>query len=279
MQLQLETNQHSDTFICTQPADNLTIRLFSMRCQEAQTQTLLNQDFACLASQQNASSLCFCVCDGVGSSYRGDFAAHYLACHLLSWLQEMPAIPSNPDQLAHTLHNLLDLWAHEAHIMLGKLAIPPETPELVREVLEEQRDTAGSETVFFCGRIDAGKSPAQRATAPSAQAIFCWMGNVTARLSLSANRCLILGDHDNDKNRWSTIHSRRGQVTLWSDSLSTIERLIIYTDGLAAIGEKLVLATDEEWQAHARQLLLLPQNDDMTVLEFCWLPEKKGPAA
>lgn len=271
MQLQLETNQHRDTFIRTQLGDNIFARLFSMRCQEAQTQMLLNQDFACLVSQQDASSLCFCVCDGVGSSYRGDFAAHYLASRLLSWLQEMPTILSNQDQLARALHGLLDAWAHDAHTMLSKLAIPAETPELVREVLAELRDTAGSETVFFCGRIDARNLPAQ--------AIFCWMGNVTARLSLSSNRCIILGDHHNDKNRWSTIHSRRGQVTIWSDSLSNIEHLIIYTDGFDAVGEKLILATDEEWQAHAQRLLLLPRNDDMTALEFCWLPEKKGPAA
>jgi hypothetical protein len=279
MQLQLETDQHKDTFIRTQPSNNVTIRLFSMRCQEAQTQTLLNQDFACLASQKDASSLCFCVCDGVGSSYRGDFAAHYLASRLLSWLQEIPEIPSNQDQLARTLHNLLDAWAHDAHIMLSKLAIPAETPELVREVLEELRDTSGSETVFFCGRIDSRLLPTQRDTPHTAQALFSWMGNVTARLSLSSNRCIILGDQNNDKNRWSTIHSRRGQVTIWSDSLSAIERLIIYTDGLDAVGEKLALATDEEWQAHAQHLLLLPQNDDMTALEFCWLHQKKGPAA
>src|SRR5215813_12451163 len=90
--LLLETNQRKDTFIRTQLADNVSVRLFSMRCQEAQTQTLLNQDYACLVSQQDASSLCFCVCDGVGSSYRGDFAAHYLASHLLAWLQEMTVI-------------------------------------------------------------------------------------------------------------------------------------------------------------------------------------------
>jgi hypothetical protein len=271
MQRQLETNQHGNTFIRTQPANNVTIRLFSMRCQEAQTQTLLNQDFACLASQPDASSLSFCVCDGVGSSYRGDFAAHYLAGRLLSWLQEIPAVPSNLDQLARTLHGQLDAWAHDAHAQLSKLAIPAETPELVREVLEELRDTAGSETVFFCGRIDTRPLPAQ--------AFFCWMGNITARLSLSSNRCLILGDHNNDKNRWSTIHSRRGQVTLWSESLSTIEHLIIYTDGFDAVGEKLTRASEEEWQAHAQRLLLLPRNDDMTALEFRWLHEKKGPAA
>jgi hypothetical protein len=249
--LLLETNQRRDIFIHTQPGDNVSVRLFSMRCQEAQTQTLLNQDFA----------------------------AHYLAGRLLSWLQDIPAVPANLDQLSRTLHSLLDVWAHQAHMLLSKLAIPAETPELVREVLEELRDTTGSETVFFCGRIDARKLPTQSDTPLSTQALFCWMGNVTARLSLSSNRCIILGDQNNDKNRWSTIHSRRGQVTIWSDSLPTIERLIIYTDGLDTVGEKLALATDEEWQAHAQSLQLLPQNDDMTALEFCWLHEKKGPAA
>jgi hypothetical protein len=280
--LLLETNQRRDTFIHTRLGDHISARLFSMRCQEAQTQTLLNQDYACLLSLQDASSLCFCVCDGVGSSYRGDFAAQYLAGQLLTWLQEMPEIPSDLDLLSRTLHDLLDLWAHNAHVLLGELVIPSETPALVREVLEELRDTAGSETVFLCGRIDAIRCPphAPHPHRPHvAQAFFCWMGNVTARLSLSANRCIILGDQKDDKNRWSTTHSCRGQITIWRDSLATLEHLTIYTDGLDTVGEKLALSTDEEWQEHAQRLLLLPQNDDMTALEFCWLDENKGPAS
>jgi hypothetical protein len=217
MQLQLETNQRRDTFIRTQLGGNVSARLFSMRCQEARTQTLLNQDFACLASQRDATSLCFCVCDGVGNSYRGDFAAHYLAGHLLAWLQKMTAVPSDLAQLSGTLHGLLDLRARDAHVLLSKQAIPAKTPELVREVREERHDSAGSETVFFCGRIDARPSPAQPAqcaTLHAVQAVFCWMGNVTACLSLSANRNIILGDQGDDTNRWSTIHSCHSPVTL-----------------------------------------------------------------
>src|ERR1700674_213395 len=110
--LLLASNQQGDTFIRTQLANNVTARLFSMRCQEAQTQTLLNQDYACLVSQQDA--LCFCVCDGVGSSYRGGFAACYFASQLLTWLQEMTAIPSDLEQFSRTVHGLLDAWARDA---------------------------------------------------------------------------------------------------------------------------------------------------------------------
>lgn len=262
---QLLSNQSVDTLTRMQFGSNVTARLLSVRCREAQTQTLRNQDFAGLVSQNSGSSLCFCVCDGVGSSYRGDYAASYLAAHLLTWLQEMPEVPQDIALFTSTVHGLLDLWAYDARIQLKKAAIPSETPQLAREVIEELRDTYGSETVFLCGRIDTEASSGQ------AQAILCWMGNVTARIFLTTEQSILLGNAHDDANRWSTLQGRRGRVDIWHTTFATPERLVIYTDGLDAIGEDLAFLSDDEWHIQVQKLLLSPKNDDMTALELCWI--------
>ena len=263
-QQQLVTDQTIDTLTRVQINSHVCVRLLSVRCREAQTQSLLNQDYASIISNDNGDSLSFCVCDGVGSSYKGDFAARYLTTQLLNWLQELTEVPGDIELFTNTLHGLLDLWAYDARIKLKKMLIPPETPSLAREVMEELRDTYGSETVFLCGRIDAFHR------SQPAQAVFCWMGNVAARLTTPPHKEIVLG-HTNDKSgRWSTAQGRRGEVGVWHTSIPVLERLIVHTDGLDSIGKNLALLTDDQWYAQTQHLLSLPTNDDMTALEIHW---------
>jgi len=261
---QLSTDQKVDTLTRIQVNSHTTARLLSIRCREAQTQSLLNQDYASIVSRSSGDSLCFCVCDGVGSSYKGDFAAHYLTTQLLTWLQELTEIPGDIELFTRTLHGLLDLWAYDAHSKLKKTLIPPETPPLAREVMEELRDAYGSETVFLCGRIDVSQH------SHPAQAVFCWMGNVAARLTTPPHTEIVLGHTSDKSGRWSTVQGRRGTVGIWHATVPLLERLVVYTDGLDAIGESLAQLTDEQWQAQTQHLLSLPTNDDMTALEIHW---------
>lgn len=272
----MKSNQKADAFMRMGIGDSITARLLSMRCQEARTQALLNQDYASVISRRDGSSLCFCVCDGVGSSYRGDFAAHYLATQLIEWLHQLKEIPRDPDRFSIALHAYLDQWAYEAQIRLKQIPIPPKAPALVREVLEDLRDTYGSETVFLGGRIDSGAWSNRPGIVHPIQALFCWMGNVTAHLLITADRRISLGGQSDKEGRWSTLHGRRGVVTTRSIPLSTIDRITIHTDGLDAIGGKLAMLTDNEWNVQAQHLLLSSRNDDMTALELQWMREKPG---
>ncbi len=269
----IQTNQTSDTFTRTMLSDSVSARLLSVRCQEAQTQSLLNQDFAQVLYQQENSSLCFCVCDGVGSSYKGDFAAYYLATHLIAWLQTLTELLLDPDVLATVLRDQLNAWTDEAQLQLKQQAIPADTPVLVREVLEELRDTYGSETVFLCGRLDYANWSTHLQQSRPIQALFCWMGNVTARLSIVADQSIMLGDQDDKAGRWSTVRGSRGPINSWSVGLTTIDRLIVHTDGLNAIEQSLGDLDDTGWQSHVRQLLQHPSNDDMTALDLQWIHE------
>lgn len=271
----IETNQDEDTSVHLVLGSRVTARLVSLRCRESREQSLPGQDYAILISDASGSSISLCVCDGVGSSYKGNFAARYLAGCLVAWLQKLPALPRRSGKLIRPLHARLNQWAREAQQTLNDFAIAPDAPELVREVLTELRQTHGSETVFFCGRIDfvapvaSRYAPARHSAAPiTAQGIFLWMGNVAAQLYLTTDRAINLGEKENDAPRWSTARGRRGELAARVLALENFERLLIYTDGLRPIDDKLAVLNDNELDAEMRNLLAQPTNDDMTMLDI-----------
>ncbi|MBV9690300.1 MAG: protein phosphatase 2C domain-containing protein [Ktedonobacteraceae bacterium] len=270
--LTLESNQCVDTFVQISLDQSVTARLLSFRCQEAQAQSLPCQDYATVMSQPEGASICFCVCDGVGSSYKGDFAAAYLAKCLLGWLQKLAVLPHTSTKLLKTLRPYLDQWAHEAQMALLAQPIPPELPALVQEVLTDVRNTYGSETVFLCGRIDAIKtrSPHLLSRTKRVRVLFCWMGNVNGQVFTTGNRSVATGEKGNDYNRWSTARGRHGVVKARIFTFDTIKRLTIHTDGLDRIADELADLSDEALQTRVQQLLALPTSDDMTLLDLRW---------
>lgn len=267
----VESEQGADTFVQNSLGQAIIVRLLSFRCQEAQAQELPCQDYARITVNRKGSSICFCICDGVGSSYKGDFAAQYLALCMVEWLQKLTVIPRKTSKLLKTLRPQLDRWADEAQTVLKCFDIPPELPTLVREVLEELRSTYGSETVFLSGRIDSVEPSLPLSESHRVKVLFCWMGNVTARLFLTTGRCIDIGDAGNDYNRWSTARGRHGILRTQIFTFDTVERLIVHTDGLDTIGEELSDLSDADLEMQARQLLTLPTNDDMTVLDLQWI--------
>src|SRR3954467_4403906 len=226
----LESDQQADTFITTPIDGRVAVRLCSVRCQESQLDAAPNQDYVRLVVSPQSSALSFCVCDGVGGSYMGNFAARYLATRLTDYLLLLPNVPRDPRKTAIAVRKQLKAWAVEAQNELSLLNLPPTIPSLEREILEEQRNQHGSATVFFCGRVDYGSS----ASPPVFPALFCWMGNVTARVFATPNACQQLGDQDNDRNRWSTLFGQQGILTIRVSALSKTEPLVVHTDGLDA---------------------------------------------
>lgn len=265
----IESDQLNDSFTSTSVGGWVGVRLCSVRCQESQVGSAPNQDYARLVFAKYGSSLSFCVCDGVGGSYLGNFAARYLATRLTDYLLTLPAIPRNPRKVALALRKQLNLWAEEAHSELSLAALPPSSSALEREILTEQRDQHGSATVFFAGRIDDLSDRPTRSS-QTLPALFCWMGNVTARALSSANLYQQLGDQDNDRNRWSTLYGQQGLLTIRVNALSRNEPLVIHTDGLNSLSSQLAQLDDRQLQTRIWQLLPLPASDDMTVLELRW---------
>lgn len=262
----LESDQQSDTFITTPLDGRVAARLCSVRCQESQMDAAPNQDYARIVVAPRNAALSFCVCDGVGGSYMGNFAARYLATRLTDYLLQLPGVPRDPRKTAVAIRKQLKVWATDAHNELSLLTLPPTLPSLEREILEEQRNQHGSATVFFAGRVDYGSTASPQVI----PALFCWMGNVTARVFATPNACQQLGDQDNDRNRWSTLFGQQGILTIRVSALSKSEPLVVHTDGLDALGHQLAQLDDQQLQTRIWQLLQMPSNDDMTVLDLRW---------
>jgi hypothetical protein len=189
----------------------------------------------------------------------------------VEWLQKMVLFPRKSSKLLRSLRPRLDQWARNAQATLADQGISPELPAVVREVLEELRQSYGSEAVFLCGRVDTPEQAHAHAPSPRVQASFCWMGNVRARLFTTGGQSIEMGNKDDDVDRWSTVRGRHGTVRTQIFTLDSIDRLIVNTDGLETISGELANLSDDELQMRARQLHALPTNDDMTVLDLQWL--------
>lgn len=266
----IDNNQQTDVFISTAIDGQVAVRLCSVRGQEAQVEAAPNQDYARVVFAAQGSALSFCVCDGVGGSYQGNFAAKYLATRLTDYLLTLPSVPRESRKIGLELRKQLQIWAAEAQRELSQRGLPRNLPALEQEILAEQRDRHGSATVFFCGRVDYALSSPQ-----FVPALFCWMGNVSARVFSPSNVCEPLGDQQNDRNRWSTLVGQQGFLTTRVSSLSRSEPLVIHTDGLEALGHQLAQLDDQQLQQRIWQLLPLPGSDDMTVLEFRWINPRR----
>lgn len=267
----VETKQHRDTFAQLALEDGLSIRMLSVRCQEAREENLPCQDYALAVVNKDRSTLAFCVCDGVGGSYKGDYAAYYLSNCLVEWLLTLPDLRVQTGDLARALEAKLHVWAEQGHEDLQQEPLPANISDLLRHVLDEQRNTYGSEAVFFAGRIDYGTPSYWEPQ--SRQGLFCWMGNIAAQVFVSPGKSTLLGDsgqHDSDRNRWSTKRGPLGMLGASTMNFEMVERLIISTDGLYAISSELASLDDSMLRARIKELSQLPVNDDMTLLDLQW---------
>jgi len=273
--LVMESDPIRDSFGRAACGPQGTVRMLGVRCQEAQSQSLPNQDYAYLRMAADGSSLSFCVCDGVGSSYKGDFAAKYLAIRLANWLHALEDIgaaatdTSDVEPLRAQLVERLAGWAAAGQRDLQTLTLPEDNSGLVREVLQETRDSYGSEAVFFAGRIDV-LHVSDTVGLPGAQVLLCWMGNVTPYLFAAEGRRIALDYHPDDAVRWSTARGLRGTLALRAMRLDALHRLVIHTDGLDMLGASIASLSDEELYHGVRALLARPSNDDMTLLDMFW---------
>lgn len=265
----LVSDQSRDRLVRGPLGEGITARLLYQRCAEARMQNLAGQDYARALSAPTGNTLAFCVCDGVGSSYKGDFAAAFLGERLVSWLDGLDGVPTTDEPFAVRLRTRLAQWATEAQVELSTQPLPPETQPMVREVLEDLRGEYGSETVFFAGRID--RTPHSSV----ARAVFCWMGNVSAYLFTSAMEGMYIRPAD-DAVRWSTGRGLRGAPGVRLFTLDGLKRLLVHTDGCDNLSEELAFLSDAELRERCEALLAAPASDDMTMLDIRWPAETES---
>ncbi|MFB5759602.1 hypothetical protein [Paenibacillus medicaginis] len=216
------------------------------------------QDFAAL--QMEGPVCTFVLCDGVGMSYRGEFAARYLGQSLLDWLS------ADTELSLARLNECLRLWAVSAAEELEKEPIPHRS-DLLRNVLEEKR-RQGSQAMYICGKIELPSRGRK------GKMTLAWQGDSRIRLWKGTEEAGgIFGDTFRTAERWSTVRGPVGGQPHWYETrLSAGEqmRLQMYTDGLADLDPIREQLPDDQIQVLLDSRHTDGLDDDAAFLELQW---------
>lgn len=269
--LVLETDQSRESFVRTS-LGNATARLLFQRAEESRVQASPGQDYARVVSGRDGEVLCFCVCDGVGSSYQGEFAASYLAKRLVDWLLQAPRLPWTDSPVQEQLCEQLNRWARSGQAILLERPLLEETSVMIREVLTELRSQYGSETVFFGGRVERVPATQASETSVRTHVALCWMGDIAAQMFTVEGQPIELAQERTDRERWSTARGQRGSLHVREYACDDIGRLIISTDGAGELAREIAALGDDDLRRRAFNVLQSPISDDMTILDLQWPP-------
>lgn len=216
------------------------------------------QDFA--AVRIHKSVCCFVLCDGVGLSYRGDFAARYLGSSLMGWLEE------GRDLSADQLKMYLDRLASAATEELDREPLEHESG-LMRSVLEDKR-RQGSQSMYICGRIELPN----RGTRGRLR--LAWQGDSRLRLWNGKEEISELFDHTfSTAERWSTNRGLIGGKPHWYERSIPADmpmRLQVYTDGLSDLDPIREPVPDEQIQVLLDASHTGGLDDDAAFIELQW---------
>jgi hypothetical protein len=228
------------------------------------------QDF--VAFRHGADRFAFALCDGVGASFLGNLAAHYLGLALVEWLWAQPAEEMGARfeaGLSRLLHDLVP----DARDWIERYPLPPSLPPLLQSVLDEKR-AYGSETMFVCGHVTwparTGGTVALATLGDSELQIVDPSGRVTHRTG-------------SQQERWSTHRGPRGQVRTYLLPAREVARVIAYSDGLRSLARDLHRLSDDALDAAVARLGQQPLSDDVSLVDVVLDPrdmvERRGGAA
>lgn len=227
-----------------------------------------SQDY--LIYRLNGEQLTFAVCDGVGMSFQGGFAARFLGERLHEWLCGHPS-PFGLS-LGQLERDLLE-WTKDATRLTRELPLPPDTVPMLRSVLEEKR-ASGSEAMFACGSL---MFPRQ---GRAGRLSLFWSGDIRVRLWREGQELVLQGDPTYQTNqRWSTLRGAIGGSPMelhltWEEQDSL--RLLVYTDGGSNLDAGLSLPDLAHMQHVLQEAAAEPSSDDITVLHVDWPGGTKG---
>ncbi|MBR2566788.1 MAG: hypothetical protein IKE29_19535 [Paenibacillus sp.] len=243
----------------TRHQGKLSCRYGYGRSAETVNQGDAGQDFVAIRMQGNVCN--FVLCDGVGMSYLGDFAARFLGSALLEWLETTPALTA--EGVEQFLHDLTG----PASEQLGKLQPLDNSPLLLREVLMEKRNR-GSQAMYICGRIELTSGGRK------SRVWLAWQGDSRIRLWRNdQEQSEQFQKHCKTSERWSTREGPVGgtpHIFEMKGSSSDSFRLQLYTDGLNDLDAIGTYIPDEHIQvlldaAHTGGL-----EDDAAFIELEW---------
>lgn len=241
--------------------EGLVFRYAYARAAETRRNGGVGQDF--LAFSQVERSFVFVVCDGVGQSFFGEIAAQSLTRALMGWMEAHRAQLQQPG-IREDLVRFLDAERFSASRVVDAYPIPDEVPGMLRDVLEEKR-ALGSEAMFVCGCICLDS-----ATYPSGAIFLAWMGDMRARIWRgSAERTELLGSVFETSQRWSTRAGLKGgRLNVFQAPLKGLDRLSVYSDGLAPLDDYPELPENPALANLIRNQESSPTSDDIAFLDI-----------
>lgn len=250
----------NETPVQTAEHERYTLRYAYARSADSQKSKDTGQDFLTFAVEAN--EVLFVLCDGVSQSFYGDFAAQFLADALLGWLSTQTGDPKMGPcgQLARQLRNLTP----EATKQLPELDLDPETPAMLKEVLEKKR-TLGSESTFACGKIAL-----PGADSTEGRLFLAWMGDSRIRLWTKGGESTeLLGDVFETSQRWSTRQGPVfGEPNCFISTLAGVERIAVYSDGLKSLDTIAQPPDVDGLQTLVDSAIESPESDDIAYFEL-----------
>jgi len=216
------------------------------------------QDFAAVRMDGNVCT--FVMCDGVGMSYLGDFAARFLGNALLEWLE------TTPNPTAEAVEHLLQELTVPASEQLKKIQPLDNSPLLLREVLMEKR-SRGSQAMYVCGRIELSRGLGK------SRMWMAWQGDSRIRLWRNGHeQSGAFQNHCRTNERWSTLEGPvGGKPHIYEAKLSNEQiRLQLYTDGLNDLDAVQAYIPDEHIQVLLDATHTGGLEDDAAFIELEW---------
>ncbi|MCJ8010729.1 hypothetical protein MUG84_03090 [Paenibacillus sp. KQZ6P-2] len=256
------------TFVSSQSSDHqlstyqgrFVCRYAYGRAKETMLQGEKGQDFVAVHIEGDTCN--FVLCDGVGQSYQGDFAARFLGNRLMGWLG------TTREWSSSAFAAFLSEITVAASEQLKQLTPPEEVPSLLREVLEVKQ-RLGSQTMYICGRIELPSSRKKHG-----RIWMAWQGD--SRLRFWKNDAEISEHFQTTmltSERWSTLKGPIGGLPhVYQTRLEygLPMRLQLYTDGLDDLDPIRQVLPGEQVQL----LLNAPHTgglqDDAAFLELQW---------
>lgn len=223
------------------------------RAAETQSMGEVGQD--CIVMDPGTTKLVFALADGVSQSFFGDLAATALGDGLVKWLNKLP---SGLDRagVQSSLESYLERLRQEVTEEVEIFPLPKSMPAMLAEVLEQKRQL-GSESMFVAGKADLGEG----------RLLLTWLGDMRCRI-WNGEQELAVGGLFRTEDRWS---SRRGPVAgppqIFLAELGDLSRVVVYSDGLAALDSLPQPPSDDELHKAIEDSRKSPTSDDISFLD------------
>ncbi|UOY91678.1 hypothetical protein MUG87_14425 [Ectobacillus sp. JY-23] len=248
--------QEQETPICQIEKHSFMCRYTYRRAKETQLVNDIGQDYFSLLIQEG--TLVFALCDGVSLSFCGDVAARYLGDILLDWLQGMTW--DNEDKIKQSLVTYLEKATETGTKIVNMHPLPHSVEGILRDVLEEKR-LQGSEAMYVCGRIDVknGKT----------KVMIAYQGDSRFRLFKDTTELHIPQETFHTSGRWSSRTGCVGgdpHICIWEGNV--INRIVVYSDGLARLDDVDVIPSDTQLESLILQSEAAPVSDDLCLLDI-----------